>query len=90
VNDQPTSQLAPISKMQVFREWVAAILSIIVILGAFSMIAAAFYQYARVKDLLLFINPLLGVIIGYYFNKVSSDLRAETAEMAARTASVTA
>jgi len=54
------------------------------------MIAAAFYQYARVKDLLLFINPLLGVIIGYYFNKVSSDLRAETAEMAARTASVTA
>ena len=31
-------------------------------------------------------GPLLGVVIGYYFNKASSEPRAETAEAAAKTA----
>jgi hypothetical protein len=38
--------------------------------------------YNRAKDLLLFINPLIGIVIGYYFTKG----RAEKAEAAAQTA----
>jgi len=85
------------SKMQRFREWIAAIISLMIITGAFIMIGVSFTyisspgdEFARVKDLLLFINPLLGVVIGYYFNKVTSDTRAETAETAAKTAVITA
>ncbi|NJN44825.1 MAG: hypothetical protein HC806_08990 [Anaerolineae bacterium] len=36
--------------------------------------------FGRAKDLLLFINPIVGIIIGYYFNKTTSDARAEKAE----------
>jgi hypothetical protein len=43
-----------------------------------------------VKDLLLFINPLLGVVVGYYFNKVTSEARAETAETTAQSAMTSA
>jgi hypothetical protein len=47
-------------------------------------------EFARVKDLLLFINPLLGVVIGYYFNKVTSEARAETAEKTVQNAMTSA
>jgi hypothetical protein len=43
-----------------------------------------------VKDLLLFINPLVGVVIGYYFNRVSTEARAEGAERTAQQATATA
>jgi hypothetical protein len=46
--------------------------------------------FDRVKDLLLFINPLVGVVIGYYFNRVSTEARAENAERTAQGATVSA
>ena len=46
--------------------------------------------YQRAKDLLLIIDPFLGIVIGYYFNKVSTESRAEHAEANARTATETA
>jgi ABC-type multidrug transport system fused ATPase/permease subunit len=47
-------------------------------------------DFGRAKDILLFINPFLGVVIGFYFNKVSSEARAENAESNARVATATA
>lgn len=75
-------------EMQKFRERIAAAIALLVIGGSVAMLAAAFAYvesdaFERIKDLLLFVNPLLGVVIGYYFNKVSSEARAETAENAA-------
>jgi hypothetical protein len=97
MSDKPPLEIMGGSKMQRFREWVAAIISLMIITGSFVMIGVSFSyisspgdEFARVKDLLLFINPLLGVVIGYYFNKVTSDTRAETAETAAKTAVISA
>lgn len=36
--------------------------------------------YTQVKDILTFVNPFLGLVIGYYFQKATSDARAQTAE----------
>lgn len=47
-------------------------------------------SFQRVKDLLLFINPLVGVVIGYYFNRVSTEARAENAERTAQGATMSA
>ncbi len=77
-----------------FREYIAASIAGIIILGTFVLIALSFVfienneQFTRAKDLLLIVNPFVGVVIGYYFNKVSTDARAEHAEDAARTAEV--
>jgi hypothetical protein len=82
--------------MRRLREFVSAGIAILIILGTLIMMIQAFNhlsipeEFARVKDLLLFINPLLGVVIGYYFNKVTSEARAETAETTAKTAMATA
>jgi hypothetical protein len=68
-------------------------------LGAFVLMIIATYVvlftatdpiFGRAKDLLLFINPLIGVVIGYYFNKVTSEARAEKAETAVRDATAQA
>jgi hypothetical protein len=82
-------------EMHRFRERMAAAIALLVIGGSVALIAAAFLyveseSFEKVKDLLLFVNPLLGVVIGYYFNKVSSEARAETAEQAAGRALATA
>ena len=82
--------------MKRFRERVAALIALLIILSSISMVALAFRsigdkeRFDRSKDLLLLINPILGVVIGYYFNKVSMEARAESAENTARTASETA
>jgi hypothetical protein len=79
-----------------FREYVAAGIALLVVLSTFGMLVAAFSyiesneSFARVKDLLLIVNPFLGVVIGYYFNKVSTEARAESAENTARTATANA
>lgn len=81
------------------KEAVAAVIAIIVIICLIAMIWKAFglmnkddseVAFRQVKDLLLFINPLVGVVIGYYFNKVSTEARAESAEATAKAASTTA
>ena len=78
------------------REYVSAIIAVVIMLGTVAMMIQAFNylgspeEFARVKDMLLFINPLLGVVIGYYFNKATSEARAETAETTAQSAMVSA
>jgi hypothetical protein len=79
-------------KLRVLREAVAAAIALLIVVATSVMLyivftryvssgdAAADKQFERAKDLLLFVNPLLGVVIGYYFNKVSTEARAEKAE----------
>jgi len=77
-----------------FRERVTAIIAITVVVSTIILITAAIWYaaseqtYARVKDLLLFVNPLVGYVIGYYFTKTSTEARAEKAEATAQTAAV--
>jgi hypothetical protein len=42
--------------------------------------------YAAAKDVLLYMNGLVGVVLGYYFGRVPSDIRADNAEKEAKTA----
>ena len=95
MSDQPAPSSVDTS-LRRFREYVAAGIALLVVLGTFGMLIAAFSYiesnetFARVKDLLLIVNPFLGVVIGYYFNKVSTEARAESAESTARTATANA
>jgi uncharacterized membrane protein len=94
--EQAPAQLAPRPEADTLvrrlREFVSAGIAIAVIIGSVVMMIQAFNfltspeEFGRVKDLLLFINPLLGVVIGYYFNKATSEARAETAETTAKSA----
>jgi hypothetical protein len=73
------------------REIVTAVIAFIVVLGFAAMIIVAFLQLDdtrvdRAKDLLAFVNPLVGVVIGFYFNRTTSEARAEQAEQTAVTA----
>ncbi|MCA1615225.1 MAG: hypothetical protein LC800_14050 [Acidobacteria bacterium] len=81
------------------KESVAALIGIALVVCLLYMIWGAFGHlnagqndpsFDRIKDLLLFINPLVGVVIGYYFNRVSTEARAENAERTARGAAATA
>jgi hypothetical protein len=94
---QSVSDVAADPIMRRFREYVAAIISLTIIIGTVVMMIIALNhvdapdeRFTRVKDLLLFINPLLGVVVGYYFNKVTSEARAETAETTAQSAMASA
>lgn len=88
--EKSTSEAVTDPAVRRLREYVSAFMALIVILGTVVMVIQAFNhlgtpdEFARVKDLLLFVNPLLGVVIGYYFNRVTSEARAETAETAAK------
>jgi hypothetical protein len=83
-------------QLRLFRERMAAGIALVIVIASFVMIGATMTlvgspeQFSLAKDLLLFVNPILGVAVGYFFNKVTSDARAETAEKAADVASVTA
>ena len=96
MSEQPVSETTTGTAASNLREYVSAALAGVVVLGTVAMMILAFNylnspeEFDRIKDLLLFINPLLGVVIGYYFNKASSEPRAETAEAAAQTAVVSA
>jgi hypothetical protein len=82
--------------LQRLRELFAGFIAIIMILGMIVLLVIAVFNISSIdvfnhaKDLLLVINPFVGVVIGYYFNKVTSDARAENAEADARTANLTA
>jgi hypothetical protein len=82
------------------RELIAALLALIVVVGTALLIGNAFkfvsvddtkdQSFQHAKDLLNIVLPLLGVVLGYYFNKVSTEKRAETAERSAQTATTSA
>ena len=100
MTDQQPEQASPTlsfnESMRRFRENVAAAIALVIVLGAVGLILLALSQlegpdsFTRAKDLLLVLNPLLGVVLGYYFNKVSTESRAESAEMTARSVAATA
>jgi hypothetical protein len=78
------------------REIVAALIAFIIIGSLLLLLWKSFQHiggderanaaFQQVKDLLLFINALVGVVIGYYFTKVNTENRAESAEATARDA----
>lgn len=92
------SPLSPDPLLSRAKEAVASLLALIIVLTLLVMLWKAFRvlstdsdkAFQQVKDLLLFINPLVGVVIGYYFNKVSTEARAESAEATAQAATTTA
>jgi phosphate/sulfate permease len=93
MSDLPPSRSNVFADPRRFVELFTAVLALVIIVGSFIMIGVAFNyinatddQFGRAKDILLFVNPILGIVIGYYFNKVTSDARADTAEKAAQTA----
>ncbi len=94
--EQPAVKAEPDPFVRRLREFVSASIALVVILGSVVMLTQAFNYlnspevFDRVKDLLLFINPLLGVVVGYYFNRATSEPRAEKAETAATAAMETA
>ncbi len=93
--EQPAVGPEPDPVVRRLREFVAAAIALVVIIGAVVMLVQAFTyisspEFDRVKDLLLFINPLLGVVVGYYFNRATSEPRAEKAETTATAAMATA
>ncbi|RPI31354.1 MAG: hypothetical protein EHM70_11700 [Chloroflexota bacterium] len=84
-------------QMRRFREYVTATIAFVVVivypLGVTLLeltLVTTPEAHERLKDMLLFINPILGFVLGFYFNKSSSETRAESAESTARNASVTA
>lgn len=86
----------PEQRLRLFREVVAALLAVGVLLGTILLFWKTLAQlgerdkFAAAKDLLLAANPLLGVVVGYYFNRASTEARAESAEASARTAAAQA
>ncbi|MBK9052804.1 MAG: hypothetical protein IPL78_18385 [Chloroflexi bacterium] len=87
-------------QMRQFRERVSSLLAGLIVVVAVIVLLVAVatglraeepgQAFTNVKDVLGFLNPLLGVILGYYFNKVSSENRAENAEKTARIAAANA
>ena len=72
-----------------FKERIAAAIALIVVLGMIMLLivaARAARDFDQIKDILLVVNPLVGVVLGYYFNKVSTEARAENAETMAQEA----
>jgi hypothetical protein len=97
--DQPVNnKRSPDTTLRLFKEYFTAALAMLFVFGVFAMTILSFQfiatsttdPFARIKDLLLIYTPFLGVILGYYFNKITSDARAETAENAAQAAAANA
>jgi hypothetical protein len=83
--------------MRKFREIVTATIALIVVLVypiGMVIVSVNFIntpeKHDQLKDLFLIVNPLLGFVLGYYFNKTSTEARAENAESTAKTAVTTA
>ena len=83
---------APDTKIQAYREMVTATLAFSMIgLFALAFIAAFFViddatQFGNMKDMLSMLTPIVGMVLGFYFNKASTERRAESAEEGARAA----
>jgi hypothetical protein len=91
---QPSSK----SGLNTFREYFSSILAFVIV-GAFLLMVGVTLPIAfngndealtRAKDLLNFVSPFAGMVIGYYFNKATSDARSENAEQNAKEATQTA
>lgn len=78
------------------REYVTAALALIMLATTGILILSSLKyinnseSFSRVTDLLKTVIPLLTFVFGYYFNKTSTEPRAEKAEETARVAAVDA
>ena len=78
------------------REYVAAAIALTIILGTIIVVVISLSlsgdaeRFERVKEVINLILPLLTFVLGYYFNKASTEARAEKAEAAAQVAGTTA
>ena len=86
------------STVSVFREYFSSILALLVV-GVFLAMVGFTLPVAfngtdealtRAKDLLTLVSPFAGMVIGYYFNKATSDARAENLERTTKEANQTA
>jgi hypothetical protein len=86
------------TQLRRLREYVAAGLAILIVVMVFVYLTISFMMIDRqantrladAKDLLQMVFPLVTFVLGYYFNKVSTEARAESAEATAQTAVTTA
>ncbi len=69
-------------ELQVFKEKVTAIIGIVIVAFTLFFVLLAFFgKYAaNAKDILLFMEGLVGVVLGYYFGRVPAEARAQQAE----------
>lgn len=79
-------------RMLVGRELITNILGALVVLVTLVIAIVTIFSvgnastYAAAKDVLLFMNGLVGVVLGYYFGRVPGDARADKAEREAKNA----
>ena len=80
--------------LRYLREIAAILIAAIVLIGFIMMMRETYSHvgagkendFNQTKDLLQIFTGFLGIVIGYYFNRVSTEARAEKAETAASNA----
>jgi hypothetical protein len=88
----PDNELPPsTTRLAMIREIFAGVLATVVmglflllILRALDRVAGT--EFTPIKELLAIVNPTVGLVIGYYFSRVTSEARAERAEASAAAA----
>jgi hypothetical protein len=79
-------------RMLIGRELVTSILGALVVLVTLIIAIVTIFSvgnastFAAAKDVLLFMNGLVGVVLGYYFGRVPGDARADKSDNEAKTA----
>lgn len=82
--------------LPVIRETVAGVVAIIFVLTFLLLVKAGYasthsaQEFAGIKELIAIVNAVVGVIIGYYFSRMTTEARAERAESTAEGAVATA
>jgi hypothetical protein len=79
-------------RMLIGRELITNVLGALIVLVTLVIAIVTIFSvgnastYAAAKDVLLFMNGLVGVVLGYYFGRVPADARADKAESEAKKA----
>ena len=79
-------------RMLIGRELMTNVLGALIVLVTLTIAIVTIFSvgnastFAAAKDVLLFMNGLVGVVLGYYFGRVPGDARADKAEREAKTA----
>lgn len=78
--------------LPVLREGVAGVIAIIFVVTFLLLVRAAYTdmqvpaRFGPAKELLGIVNGIVGIIIGYYFSRMTTEARAEKAEQTAEKA----
>src|SRR5205807_3082137 len=79
-------------KIAIGKELITGMMGVAIITVTLIVVFIAIFSvnntgtYAAAKDVLLYLNGLVGVVLGYYFGRVPGDMRAEKAASDARDA----